>query len=228
MARHPETVTIISYNLLMHKAADELEDVAINYNPDVLCVQEADVEQLPKVLGKLTLIACTTFGKEGLGMYVCEDNFDVLSVDRPEIHPSVLERLLRVEQQRLLVTRLKDKTSGHEFMVGDFHATHLIATNFHRREQIRRSLDAIKNTAEDKPIVVVGDFNYPFFISGLHGLTEEHGFNLERPGDVTYKSVLFKGEFDFAVHRGFAESKLEVLPFSMSDHAPIRVTCTFN
>lgn len=44
---------VISYNLLKHRAASELEKLIEKTKPDALCLQEAKVDLLPKSLGEL-------------------------------------------------------------------------------------------------------------------------------------------------------------------------------
>ena len=53
------TLRIVSYNLRKHAASGELNDIARDYDVDVLCLQECDSEALPQRLHHLALADTT-------------------------------------------------------------------------------------------------------------------------------------------------------------------------
>jgi hypothetical protein len=71
---------------------------------------------------------------------------------------------------------------------------------------------------------MVGDFNYPLFQSRLQRHVGMFGYDVARSGTSTYRRYgVLRGNYDFALSRGFAASQVESLPQQGSDHLPILV-----
>jgi endonuclease/exonuclease/phosphatase family metal-dependent hydrolase len=105
-------------------------------------------------------------------------------------------------------------------LVASFHATHLIASNALRRQQLSLALDTLNNMYDKRPTVLVGDFNYPLFHGGLKRATKRLGYDLHIPDNPTYSGRHVMGRFDMAVTVRVS-AHMQVLPFGLSDHAPI-------
>ena len=215
---------IISYNLREHSARGELEGIAEATDLDLLCLQECDHTDMPDRLGPLTLIGQTHGNRLGLAMYCREDRFRVRSTKLFALRKSLHDRLMSPARERLLVAHLLDLGTGAEMLVGDFHAAPLSATNALRRHQITAAHDGMRAIAPNAPAVMIGDFNYPWFVAGLERRLNDTDFRITRTPSPTYIArKYFKGYFDFVTSTGFDIGEIEVLPQGASDHLPISV-----
>jgi endonuclease/exonuclease/phosphatase (EEP) superfamily protein YafD len=107
-------------------------------------------------------------------------------------------------------------------LVGSFHAAPLTASNSLRRKQIAAAHEGMRSLAEGLPAVMVGDFNYPWFINGLERRLRDSGYELIRANEPTYaRYKVFTGYFDFVTANGFSIGKVDVLPAGASDHRAI-------
>lgn len=215
---------IISYNLREHTARGELGDIADRYDADVLCLQECDSSDMPGRLGHLVLADQTQTNRLGLAMYLREGHFAVHTTRLFSLRKSLHDRVMAPAHERLLAAHLTDLTTGHDVLVGDFHAAPLTASNSLRRKQITAAHDGMQTLAPGVPAVMVGDFNYPLFVRGLERKLEATGYQLTRTPTPTYiRYKLFSGYFDFVTSTGFRIEDIDVLPRGVSDHLPIRV-----
>jgi endonuclease/exonuclease/phosphatase family metal-dependent hydrolase len=218
-------LNIMSYNLRYHRAFHEVADLVKKHRPDVLCLQECFADELTTKIGRLRLVATTTIGRLGMAIYAPAE-FLVDETHEIALPLSLFERSLRKERTRLLVAELTRKKTGHKLIIGSFHATELVAPNALRHRQIHMALDHIRGLGENSAAVLIGDYNYPFPKNGLKQLIEDVGFELAVSHLSTYKRRLFQGVFDFASVRNLDYKPLTVLPFSLSDHAPVFLSCT--
>ncbi len=213
---------IISYNLRKHAAGGELAELADEYDVDVLCLQEADSEALPDRLGHLVLADSTKTNRLGLAIYTSAERYDIRSTKVFAVHKSMHDRVLAPAHERLLAAHLVERESGQDVLVGSFHAAPLTASNSLRRKQIAAAHEGMRSLAADLPAVMVGDFNYPWFIRGLERRLTTTGYELMRSTEPTYaRYKFFTGYFDFVTSTGFTIDKVDVLPGGASDHRPI-------
>lgn len=189
---------------------------------DLLCLQECDHTDMPDRLGDLVLIEQTRTNRLGLAMYCRADRYRVLETKLFALRKSMHDRLLRPANERLLAAHLLDQRTGQEVLVGDFHAAPLSATNALRRKQIAAAHEGMRGIKAGVPAVMVGDFNYPWFVRGLERRLSSTGYQLTRMPSPTYvRFRYFSGYFDFVTSTGFDIDHLEVLPQGRSDHLPI-------
>jgi endonuclease/exonuclease/phosphatase family metal-dependent hydrolase len=218
-------VRIISYNLREHTARGELEAMAGEYDVDVLCLQECDHTDMPESIGHLELIGQTRTNRLGLAMYCRSDRFEVVDKKLFALRKSMHDRVLKPAHERLLAAHLLDRQTGKELLVGDFHAAPLSATNSLRRKQIAAAHEGMRGIKAGLPAVMVGDFNYPWFVRGLERRLSSTGYQLTRMPSPTYvRFRYFSGYFDFVTSTGLVIDDLEVLPQGRSDHLPISLT----
>ena len=213
--------SVISYNLRFHKAAVEIEDLASRHKPDIMCLQECRAEDLPKKIGKLKLAGRTTIGHQGLATYINEKRFEIKSVSQPAIRLALWRLIIKEPRQRLLITEIFDKKTSTRILLANFHATHFIASNYHRRVETQAALTELSERGTNIPSVLIGDYNYPLVTKGLHQLVKKFDFHFAKPTSETYKGFGFADYFDFASYKNLILKKLETLPFGLSDHAPI-------
>ncbi|WP_158863120.1 endonuclease/exonuclease/phosphatase family protein [Leifsonia sp. AG29] len=219
---HP--LRIVSYNLRKHAAGGELAGIASSQQVDALCLQECDSEALPERLEHLTLADATRTNRLGLAVYVREDRYEILDTQVFAVQKSLHDRVLAPAHERLLAALLRDRDNGDRVLVGSFHAAPLTASNSLRRKQIAAAHAGMRSLEPDAPAIMVGDFNYPWFIRGLERHLTASGYTLNRSTEPTYlRYRYFSGYFDFVTSTGFEIDRVDVLPAGASDHRPIQL-----
>jgi len=216
---------LISYNLRKHRAASELVALVGRHDPDILCLQECDTTALPESIDDLSLVRATSGNRLGLAMYLRSNQFRVERVRTIGLKKSLHDRVLKPAEERVLGALLTNIDSGRQLIVASFHAAPLTALNSLRRNQIRAGLDALQALAPGKPVLMVGDYNYPVFKENLGQTVREHGYRLTLSDDRTYTRYrVFRGHYDFATSNGFDIADITTLPQGTSDHRPILIT----
>ncbi len=222
--KNQRKLNIISYNLKYNRASKELSGLVEDYGADVLCVQECYSEQLPDHVSGLQLAEKTRFNRLGLAIYYNASRF---SLDHTEAYPlkeSMYDKLFSPAEERLLVTKLFDNTARQEILVGSFHATHIIASNYVRRHQIKTAHETLSRLSMNSPAIMVGDYNYPLFKKGLKVFIEKTGYELSLSDKPTYYLTrVVKSHLDLATSINTHIEKVKTLPRGVSDHAPILV-----
>lgn len=212
---------IVSYNLREHLAIGELDDLVEAHAMDVLCLQECDSADIPDQIKGLTLAASTKTNRLGLALYYSEERFELLGTSLFSLMKSMHDRVMAPAHERLLAARLRDRTTGQELIVADFHAAPLTASNGLRRKQIGLAHEKLHELAGGVPTVMVGDFNYPWFRQGLRKHLLKTGYELSITEEPTYARSGFRGHFDFATTMGMQIASVLSLPQGKSDHRPI-------
>ena len=216
---------LISYNLRKHRAASELVVLVGRHDPDILCLQECDTAALPESIDGLSLVRATSGNRLGLAMYLRSNQFRVERVRTIGLKKSLHDRVLKPAEERVLGALLTNIDTGRQLIVASFHAAPLTALNSLRRNQIRAGLDALQALAPGKPVLMVGDYNYPVFKENLGQTVREHGYRLTLSDDRTYTRYrVFRGHYDFATSNGFDIADITTLPQGTSDHRPILIT----
>jgi endonuclease/exonuclease/phosphatase family metal-dependent hydrolase len=222
-------VKVISYNLRKNSAVGELIALAERYEPDVLCLQEADTVDLPAEIGLLHLVDSTKRNRLGLAVYFRRDRFTALETRTFELKKSLHDHVLRPAHERLIGTRLHDMAADRELVVASFHAAPLTALNSLRRNQIRSAHEELNILGPGLPTLMVGDYNYPVFKRHLSDRVKESGYDLTLSDSRTYtRYKFFRGHFDLATSVGLTIDSVETLPQGFSDHMPILVTSTYS
>nr|WP_201469060.1 endonuclease/exonuclease/phosphatase family protein [Microbacterium hydrocarbonoxydans] len=220
---------VISYNLQKHRAAGELAALTAAHDPDILCLQECDVADLPDRVGDLALADATQGNRLGLALYYRQSEFHLQQVITIGLKKSLHDRIAKPAHERVLGARLRDIDSGRDFIAASFHAAPLTALNSLRRHQIRAALTELATLGEGLPQLMVGDYNYPVFKENLGKTVREHGYALTMSDDHTYTRYrVFRGHYDFATSVGFEIQRVTTLPQGLSDHRPILVTTRFD
>jgi endonuclease/exonuclease/phosphatase family metal-dependent hydrolase len=220
-------IRAISYNLREHRAKGEVQALAENHTIDMLCLQECDSTDMPSAIGGLRLAAQTDRNRLGLAVYYRESRFTLIETEIFALRKSMHDRVLAPAHERLLAARLADTTGGGEIVVGDFHAAPLSATNALRRHQISSALELMRGLSSTAPLLMVGDYNYPWFQRGLKRQMALSGYDFSRSDSPTYRTKRFRGHFDFAMSVDLRIERVETLPQGLSDHLPIMITAAY-
>ncbi|WP_370453972.1 endonuclease/exonuclease/phosphatase family protein [Frigoribacterium sp. PhB24] len=218
------TMRVVSYNLREHTAKGEIRALAEDNDADVLCLQEADTKDIPDEFGDFALAASTHNNRLGLAAYYRRTRFELLGTNVYALKKSMHDRVMSPAHERLLAMHLADRQSGRDVLIGSFHAAPLTATNGLRKKQVESAHRLMRALAPGVPMLMVGDFNYPWFHGGLRKHIERDGFVLTRSSTPTYLGYKYvKGHFDFATSYDLKIEDVVTLPAGVSDHRPILV-----
>jgi endonuclease/exonuclease/phosphatase family metal-dependent hydrolase len=218
-------IKLISYNLKYHRANSELTELVKSYDADILCIQECHSEKLPDRIGDLVLAEKTENGRFNLATYYRKGRFFSTESSSHVLKHSLLEKLYMPQMERLLITKIYDRQSGQEMSIGSFHATHHVATNYLRRQQIKSAHSLLTKSSQGSPAVMVGDYNYLLFKKRLKIRIEKSGYQMSLSDRPTYyMNKYLRARFDLATSLNTQIERVLALPKSnLSDHAPILV-----
>lgn len=219
---------VLSYNLRKHAAAGELAHLIDLWEPGVVCLQEADVDDLPERVQGLRLAGATDNNRLGLAVYYRENTYRLIDTVSLSLKKSLHDKVLKPANERLLGVQLHDIDAGREVTMGSFHAAPLTALNSLRRSQITSALRALEQLGPASPTLMVGDYNYPMFKERLGDRVREHGYDLSLSSARTYTRYrFFKGHYDFVTSRQLSIGDVTTLPQGSSDHLPILVDANY-
>ena len=221
-------IRVVSYNLRKNLAKSELVNLVQTFELDVLCLQEADTSELPAEVGSLHLADSTKRNRLGLAVYYRRDRFTAIETKAFALKKSLHDMVLAPAHERLIGTRLVDAESDRELIVASFHAAPLTALNSLRRNQIKAAHAELETLGERLPLLMVGDYNYPWFTDNLSEKVKESGYDLSLSDTTTYtRYKFFRGHFDFVTSVGLHIGNVETLPRGKSDHMPILVSADY-
>lgn len=219
-----KSLNIISYNLKYHKAFQELSQLAQRYKTDFICAQECYSSLLPRKIHNLHLADSTKENRLGLAIYFNPERFNVVTSQSFPLKKSLHDIVLSPAHERLLVTKLSEKNTLREIVVGSFHAACLTASNSTRRKQITEAHDILKSIGRNNPTIMVGDYNYPVFKRGLRVCIEKSGYNLNFSDRPTYvMAKLLRAHLDLTTSFNATIEHVKTLPKGLSDHKPILI-----
>ena len=222
-------MNVVSYNLRKNRALCELDDLTRRTDPDVLCLQECDIDSLPTEIGSLRLAEATRGNRLGISVFYRADRFRLIGSQTYQLKKSLHDRVAAPAHERLVATRLMDLTRDRELMVASFHGAPLTALNSLRRNQIRTSFERLAQFGAGLPSLMVGDYNYPFFQRHLQERVRTHGYELTATEQRTYQRYrIFRGRYDMATSTGFTVNRVTSLPQGLSDHHPILVNASYD
>jgi endonuclease/exonuclease/phosphatase family metal-dependent hydrolase len=194
---------------------------------DVFCLQEAETQRLAPSVGSLSLVARTATGDMGLGIYADLERFHVLDSRIFTVRRALHDRFLLPGIERLLAARMEDRETGIVSTIASFHASPLSAVNATRRRQIDEAHRHLGEFSLGSPTLMVGDFNYPLFRSGLAKRVERAGYTLSvSDGPTYYYTPRIAYHFDFLTSTRMTVEGVRTLPVGLSDHRPILVDAT--
>lgn len=213
-----------SYNLWKNAAAHELESLVAEHSLDALCLQECDSAKLPATIGDLHRGASTEKNRLGLAVYYREAAYDSIDTAVFSLPKSIHDHLMSPGDERLLAMRLVDRASQQEIVVASFHAAPLTTVNSVRRRQIKAAHTFLAEWAPDVPMLMVGDYNYPWLQGALLKQMDASGHEVRFSDAHTYKRYRYiRGHFDFVTAMAMDIESVATLPKGASDHLPVLV-----
>lgn len=222
-------LVVLSYNLRFHMAYEEAFKLAKANKADVICMQECYTDVLEKTIDGYVL-AGKTRGPLGLAIYYKKRRLALRHAKSDVLTPSFYERISGEGGERLLLAVFEDEETHKPVFVASFHATHLVASNFHRRKQLKETFEFLEQhnpAAHRAPVVIAGDYNYPWFHGRLRNLVEAHDYTLHVSKEPTLKNSVFEGRFDLISARHIKHIDLKVLDKGISDHMAICASVYF-
>jgi len=211
----------ITYNLWHGKADDDLVALVEENGPDLLLLQEVDVD-LPADIGPLRRVARSAGIGWGVALFVREGRFRVEDARAVPMPRGVHDRMRGTTAERLAVARLTDLAGGRGLVVGSLHATPLTDLNAVRRRQVDASIDSLERLGPGLPLLLAGDLNHPLFLGRLRRHLAHRRCEVVSSDAGTFHGFGPRGAFDLAIVRGAAVSDAETLPEGRSDHRPVR------
>jgi endonuclease/exonuclease/phosphatase family metal-dependent hydrolase len=229
-------LSVLSYNILYGKKLDKIAQwlTSTPKKFDILCFQEFPKEKINFLLkallpikysfkygtnfiknnkdyGQLTLINSKKIKFRGSKSIFLGTNF-------------IEDKIFGLKGERSsLITKLR--FGKNDLILAN---THLIAyaLNSHKREQLEKVTEEIKNFSKKSkmPVVLLGDLNYSSIIwqDGIFNLMRKMGFqNAHR--EKTHKLLFLKyQQLDYVFFKDCKASDVVIEKLSFSDHFPMR------
>lgn len=230
--------SLLTYNVLFNKASIELQEIFKISRPDIFCLQEVETDdsnlnKLEEFGYKLADFSNSfiKFGRIfGVATYYDPAKFEFIESKSIKLPFTIYEIILIIlkggnKPRTVLRTDFIDKKSKKKFTVYNLHYS-VLATNQGRNKQMRETLNNI-DPGDSRPIIVAGDFNYPYGRKKFEEIFKVYGFK-EATNNLffTLETKLFglfsiKLKDDYVLYRKIKLVKTKRISYKKSDHYPI-------
>ena len=233
--------SVLTYNVKFNSALPDVTKIISTHAPDVICLQEVMIgkKQSYRELFPGYNLAATSgsfyrIGKTyGQATFYKKDTFFQVgsrSVFLPKTYYEIaLTLFTRKGPRTALLTDLVFRSNLQPISICNLHLTALVATNQARNKQLKEAFDELDlaTDSEIDPVVILGDFNYPFRKKGLEKIMTAYGLK-EATDNILYTQTSFmkmwknKLKFDFVLYHALTHTETKLLnEFTTSDHYPI-------
>ncbi len=223
--QHDSNINIISYNLYHNNASHELHALAEEYNVDIFCLQETNIDSLLPTIGDLKLAGTTDKSRLDLAIYYNPKKFRLKETKAFILERSAHDLLMSPDNQRLLAAKLISKHTNKPLIVASFHGAPLTDINRKRKRQIREAHTLLREFGNDEAIIMTGDYNYPFFKKKLEKIIGLQGYEMALSDKFTYARAI-PGRYDFVTYSDAIINEVKTLPRGLSDHRAILIKAT--
>lgn len=227
-------ITICTHNLFYHRAFADAEQTAQSLRPDILCFQEFEMNQERvtelemcgyrfagfshsfvrnhKVFSVATFYLSTTFSSH-------LSHSILLPRTRYE---TFLHQIRGIHSPRMALKTTFTLPGGKSLIVYNLHLTAL-AFNGGRAKQLIETFDDVARTS-DEPLVIAGDFNFPYRRKQLQTLFESYDLHeathsIRHTFDGRLLKILpMKLKDDYILFKNIALIKTWKAPSKISDH----------
>jgi len=230
--------SILTYNICLNRALSDVPNVLKEHAPEIVCLQEVTLgkkhsyqEYFPGYNLAATSNSFYRFGKTyGQATFYRKGIFyqtGSRSIILPKTYYELfLTMFTRKGPRTALCTDLVFKENERPLSVYNLHLTALMATNQARNRQLKETLDEVEFENSD-PVIILGDFNYPFRKKGLEKIMKEYLLE-EATSNLTYTYMQFmkmmknRMKFDFVLYKDLKLVKTTLLDsYKKSDHYPV-------
>ncbi len=238
--------SVLTYNTLYNQALKKIKNVLLESFVDILCFQEIETkeetfDQIEKLGFKLANYSNSfiKFNKiYGIATFynpktIVLNNSNIFNLPR-----SFYEKLLQLLRNKnvsrtVLKTNFIHKSKKKKFTVYNLHLTSW-GTNGVRAKQIRETFQNINKETSNQPIIMMGDFNYPYGRKRFESLIQKYQFS-EGTKNILYtleskilKLIPIRMKLDYILYRNLKLSGTKRIEKKYSDHFPITSKFTFN
>lgn len=249
-------LSVLSYNVYFNNAYPLLLSICKKYKPDIICLQEVactkeNVQIFQKANYRLAGYS-TSFNKHGkiygVATYYNNKKLILSSHTKTYLPRSIYEwglniiRLFRSKNQPRSALKCTFKSlskSSNKITIINTHLS-VHGTNSIRNKQLN-SIFVSASKLHNSPLIIVGDFNYPYGRKKLENLANEYGFK-EATSSLLYTfsaskkyniierlfSTLIMRTFlsqfiklDYIFYRNIRHEKTERINVNYSDHFPV-------
>jgi endonuclease/exonuclease/phosphatase family metal-dependent hydrolase len=230
--------SLLTYNILFNKASAELQEIFKINRPDIFCLQEVETDdsnlkKLEEFGYKLADFSNSfiKFGRIfGVATYYDPARFEFVESKSIKLPFTIYEIILIIlkggnKPRTVLRTDFIDKKTKREFTVYNLHFS-VWATNEARNKQMRETLTNI-DQSDSRPIIVSGDFNYPYGRKKFEEIFRVYGFK-EATNNLffSFEARVFglfsiKLKDDYVLYRNIQLISTKRISFKKSDHYPI-------
>lgn len=230
---------LISYNILFGKNLDKIIDWLVHFEKnnefvDIFCFQEFPEKKITYFLEKLkknnhfnyqfipTIHSnnkefgqLTIFNSQKMQL-ITHKNIP-LAGSRLEKH--VLKLFKKTTNRNSLLTVFESKNNKKQFLVANIHLT-CISLNHHRIDQL---LKILKEIAQFKSVLLVGDFNYTSLLPriSLFNLMKKNQFENATKKMETHRLLFLRQQVDYIFYRNIRLCGVGIKKIKFSDHYPI-------
>jgi endonuclease/exonuclease/phosphatase family metal-dependent hydrolase len=237
-------LSLLSYNLLYNKAKDNIDKLLTAHRPDILCLQEISTLELNlksiERFGYRLADYSNSFIKRGdiLGVATffkpSKFTFDnSLSFDLPRSFYEFVRFVINTNhgKRTVLKTEFRYKKSSKRITVYNLHLPPF-ATNNIRDRQIRSTFEDLE-LSKKKPVIIAGDFNYPYGRRKFELMIKKHGLseatnNVYFTMETNFLRVFpVRLKLDYILYKNIRLKTTNKIPLRHSDHYPILSTFDF-
>lgn len=234
-------ISVLTHNLLFHRAFADIEHLLKTYKPDIACFQEVETDEedfvsLEKIGYKLADFS-NSFIKIGkvfcVATFYKKETFEILqsqSITLPRTYYEIFWFLVRGAHnpRTVLKTDFLSRNTQQKLTMYNVHLS-VFTTNGGRVKQIMKTLTDVSDTSDDH-VIVAGDFNYPYGRRRFESLIKTYGL-AEATSNIYHtfeRRVLglfsLKLKDDYILYKNLKAIETKKVEKHFSDHYPILTT----
>ncbi|MEK7070909.1 MAG: endonuclease/exonuclease/phosphatase family protein [Patescibacteria group bacterium] len=236
-------VSILTYNLLLNKAAKELEQIIGSHNPDFLFFQElATDDKNLRTIEKLNYRLADysnsfmRWGKiYGVATFYKPQTFNLINSTSFSLPSSLYQMITFIIKNKknprtVLRNEFQCKKNGKFITTYNIHLTP-VATNTLRLKQIINTFHDL-HLSKKNSIIIAGDFNYPYGRKKFETIIQKYKLK-EATNNIDYtlerkilKTFSIKLKLDYVLYKNIKIASNKKIQVKYSDHYPILSTFT--
>lgn len=228
--------SVLTYNLLFNRASKKIEETLKKARPDLVCLQEvntaeANLARLQAFGYKLADYSNSfiRFGRVfGNATFYNPQAFKFVRSSSFDLPTSFWERILFVIKKgeiprTVLETEFIYRKNGKKLRLYNIHLSALAMNNI-RTQQIRNTFQEL-DLGSKAPLVVAGDFNFPYKRIKFEKLIEKYHLK-EATLNIPHTSKLWKVlplklKLDYVLYKNLLLVETQRFDVKHSDHYPL-------